>query len=282
MGDESDEEEEPRKRSSLVAAFLALLVVGGSAAGIIYYQLNDSKERAQIDQSGFDITKTVEGPKVQASASTAEEAQSSLMAVKTGLPGMQFGEGGKAKGPDAAAKRLSVEQAFRQAVKENERKVGLLSLRYYNKYPEARKFVADWEKHPDLKGWALHYYLHRDPVKFMIAMAHAPGLPDIIKTYGGNPVVQGFAKEVMKTVPQSAISAGMDFVQQEALVKPLMEKVFNSVGLPPGMLSSSSAGGPPKIDQNAVMGSMMKNNPDMQKAMANPEVQKNLQNSGQK
>jgi len=154
-----------------------------------------------------------------------------------------------------------------------------LALQYLAKYPICRQFAKDWVAHDDLKYMSVHYYYNRDPVFFLRHLAASPNFPDMVKKYAMHAPIQGFVKDAMKRVPSDSLSAGMDFVSNEPAVKPVIDSVMQSVGIPPAMLASSaSSGGPPKFDEKAMMNSVMSSNPEMQMAASQtPEIGKTLQ-----
>jgi len=89
----------------------------------------------------------------------------------------------------------------------------------------------------------------------------------------------GFVQDSAKHMPGDLMNAAINFVNKDNLVKPMVDKVIQSFGLPPIM----DNGGGASLDANKIMGNVLGNNPQMKQAMdSNPEVQKQLQQATHK
>lgn len=266
------------QRSSWGIAILALLVIGGSALGVLVYQAMQGGEAPVADTTGFDLAETAPGtgpaPSGAASAVTADPSQagasSSLGMVQTGLPGMQIG--GRAKQPPGQKAKTK----FTDLVRQGEARMRALRQKYEQQYPVIRQYQQDWNSYPDLRKLRDDYRANHDPVAFMRGLAESKNFGTMVKKYAGQAPVQAFVKDAIKQAPSGFMSAAMDYLNDEKVVRKVVDNVGSALGLPPGLLGSS--GSQPQVDEKAVMDSVMKSNPDLQKALDNPAVQKNLPN----
>lgn len=268
------EESPPPRRSSLGFAFLAILAVGGSAAGVMVYQYMQGRQNPPpADNTGFDIAEVSEKPRqVAASAGApASLAQSSLGMVKTGMQGLQFG----ARVTQSAIQRA--ESTFAELVRQGEAKIQSMAERYTKQHPVIGQYGKEWMSYPDLKKLNDDYMRDHDPGKYLRGLAASKNFGAMVKKYAPQGPVQGFVKEALKVAPPGAMDAAMSFLNEDKVIKQMVDNVAGALGLPPGLLGSvDTNGAEPKVDQQAVMGSLMNNNPEMKKAMENQEVQKSL------
>lgn len=265
----------PPPRSSMGFAVLAFLAVAGSAVGVFVYQHFQGGERPATDLSGFDISQTSETPPPGSSRpgpladGPPGRPESGLGMVRTGMTGMQFG----AKGPQTQKEKA--DGNFSELCRNNEAKMRTLAQKYTRQYPAIARYGRDWMSYPDLKKLNDAYMRDHDPIKFLRGAAASPNFGQLVKKYATEPAIQSFVKDAMHQAPAGALSAAMDFLNQEGGLKSVVRNVAQALGLPTSLLDAAGSD-PSKIDQKAVMDSVMKNNPDIQKAMGNQDVQKAL------
>lgn len=245
---------------------LAFLAIGGSAAGVLVYQHLQNQRKPAMDVSGFDLAQTTAGTTRTQSHIPAPQSRSGLNMIKTGIPGMQFG----AKAVQNVARK--VEGAFVEICRANEAMVRALAQRYTRQYPIIRQYGRDWMSYPDLKRLNDDYMRGHDPVKFLNGLVVSKNFGKMVTKYAAQPPIQSFVKETIKQAPPEALSAATDFLNEEKNVKALVDNVAQSLGLPPGILGASGS----KVDEKAVMNSVLKSHPDLQKAMGDQDVQKTL------
>ena len=254
-------------------ALLAVLAVGGSAVGVMIFQIMQGKEKPPSDAGGFDIASTVNAPKTDAAGEEpiGAESPSSLGMVQGGMPGIKFGEGGGEK-QDVAQK---VAASFTEAVRASEAKVRAIAMRYTKKYPVVAQFGKEWMSHPDLKKLNDNYMVDHDPVRFLKGLSQSRNFGPLARKYAMNPIIQSAVKECSKEVPSGVMSAAMDLMKQDKVIKDLISNTAASLGLPAGLFSAAEGG---KVDQNQIMGQIMQGNPQLQKSMQDPAIQKTLKN----
>ncbi len=280
-----DSEGPPPPRRSWLGALLVVLLIGGSAIGVLIYQLRQGGEKPKIDASGFDISQVKDTRTTSVSQSSTQQTQSSLVMVKTGLPGIQFGTK-PGSSPSAGQTDNSAQSAqkaaenFTQMCRDNEVKVRAFTEAWTRKSLVIQQFGKDWMAYPDLKKLNDDYMRDHDPVAFTRGLTHSDNFAKLITKYARQPDIQQFAQQGAKQVPTELFNAGLDYVNRENTVKTLANKVIESLGFPPGILGSGV--GAPQIDANKIMGSILQGNPQMQKALeSTPELQKQMQNATQ-
>ncbi|MBI5630939.1 MAG: hypothetical protein HY921_08655 [Elusimicrobia bacterium] len=260
-------------RSSFGAGVLAALAIAGSALGALIFQHLQNRQ-AGLDKTGFDISETSQAPRRAASSSaSATPAQSGLGMVKTGMPGFSLG----LKAPPPAARKAAA--SVTELARANESRIRGLAMAYTKRYLVIAQYGRDWMSHPDLKKLNDDYMKDHDPVKFMRGLASSRNFGAMVKKYATKPEVQAFTRDAIKNAPGQLISAASEFLNEDKVVKKLVDNVAQSLGLPTGLFSWGGGDSEPKVDEKAVMNSVMQGNPDLQKALGNPEVQKRLQNT---
>lgn len=236
----------------------------------LYQHSQNAQEHPLADTSGFDIARVESSPSLAATPMPAPRQESGLGMVKSGLPGIQFGQ--KAE----PSPRVQAESSFTQLCRASETKVRALAEAYTRRYPIIAAYGREWMSYPDLKKLNDDYMRNHDPVAFMRGVSVSKNFAAMIKKYAVQPPIQQFVKDGIKQAPPGMTAAAMGFLNQDGKVKGFVDNVAQNLGLPPNLFSGGSSNEPPKIDQNAIMGSIMKGNPEMQKALSNPDVQKSL------
>lgn len=275
-----EETEAPAPRRSVFSFFLAVVAIAGSAVGVFIYQMTQGQKKPELDASGFDVSQTEQPKTVTASASSASEpqVQSSMVGVKTGLPGMSFGpRSGAAPAPSAQEQAKKTEGDFTQLCRTYETKVRNFAIAWTRQSPVLQRYGKDWMSYPDLKKLNDDYMRDRDPVAFMRGLAHAQNFGTMMKKYAGEPAIQAFAKDAFKQAPSDLSQAAMGFANSDGVVKGMVDNVVSAMGLPPGILGG---GGGAQVDSGKIMDSMLKGNPQMQQAMqSSPDLQKQIQSA---
>jgi len=255
----------PPRRSDWPLILLAVGVVAASGVGALLYSRSQSQARKGfIDSSGFDLDKADAGPAAPMTpgATQAPKAQSGLGMVTGSLPGMRVGAQGG--GAAALSPKQAAAQNFTQSCRGSEGAIRALAEDYTRRYPVIQQYGRDWMSYPDLKRLNDDYMRDHDPVKFLTGLAASANFPKLVKKYATSPEIQAFAKDAVSRAPGQVMSAGMDLVAADGAIKQIAESVVSALGLPPGILAAASGG---KIDQNAVMNSVIGSNPELQKAL---------------
>jgi len=259
-------------RGSRGAALLALLTVGGSAIGMMLYQSRQNRAKPVQDNTGFDLSQAeVNSSKagtVIAVKTPASDA-SSLSMVKADMPGMRFAAQSPAAASGSAARPARDLKALMQAQQGNMR---ALNQRYTAKYPAIAQFRRDWLASPDLKRLRDEFCGPRaggceggdhDPIKFIRGVAASANFKTLLKQYAGDPAIHSYAMEAVRQAPSELMAAAAEFLGQDNNAKNFLGDVAQSLGLPAGLIT----GGEARLDQGAILNSIMKNNPELQKAM---------------
>jgi hypothetical protein len=280
MADEAEPEADtPPPRRSVFSLFLAVLVLGGSAVGVFIYHTLQSKDKPALDASGFDLAQTTEQPRPVASASSSapQQPQASMLGVKTGLPGMQFGARSGTYMSQAEADKAK--DTFTELCRKHEAKVRDYATAWTRKSIALQRYGKEWMSYPDLKKLNDDYMRDRDPVAFMRGLAQSKNFGTMIKRYAGEPQIQQFAKDGMKQAPRDLFNGAMDLMSKESVIKSMVDNVLQALGLPPGLLG----GGGGQVDSGKIMDSVLKGNPQMQQALQNnPELQKQVPSAAPK
>ncbi|OGR86894.1 MAG: hypothetical protein A3J74_04560 [Elusimicrobia bacterium RIFCSPHIGHO2_02_FULL_57_9] len=262
-------------------ALLAILAVSGSAVGGFIYQSWQGNAKTAQDNTGFDLSQTDSRPKsaplLHPRAASARDQSSGLSLVKADMPGMEFGA--KSAAP-ASQRAVPAEKSFAQLIRAQEAKMRALNKKYTAKYPVIAQFRKEWLGNPGLKRLRDDFCGSKagvcgpggdhDPVKFIRGVAASQAFKSMLIKYAGEPAVHSYVMEAVKQAPSNLMAAASDFMSQDNNVKNFIDGVAQSLGLPMGLLEGSDS----KVDQNAILGSIMKNNPELQKAMENADAPK--------
>ncbi|MBI3552186.1 MAG: hypothetical protein HY077_06685 [Elusimicrobia bacterium] len=275
-----DEAQPPPQRRSWLAALLVVLAIGGSAVGVFIYQLLQGNRKSSLDASGFDIAQTTDNTPRPTSTPVAQP-QSSLGVISTGLSGIHFGRtagpgGTPAQQAEDAASKAA--ETFSQLCVRNEAKVRSFAEKYTKQSPTLQKYGREWMSYPDLKKLNDDYMRNHDPIAFLRGLTQSANFPKLVKKYAGDSSMQGFVRDGMKQTPPELLNSGISYMNKDNVVKQLVTKVMESLGIPAMALGAAPGAG--QLDPAKIMGSVLGNNPQLQKAMeSNPEIQKKLQNN---
>ncbi len=263
----------PPRRSSALWTLLAVGVVAASGIGALVFSRNQKRaQRSSIDTSGFDLDRA-DAPAPEAAPAAqaaAAQPQSGLGMVTGAAPGMHFGK--TVARPES--RRRQAGQTFSQGCWSHQAQIGALAAAYTRRYPVIAHYGRDWMSYPDLKKLNDDYFRDHDAAKFLRGLAASPNFPKLVRKYATAPEIQGFVKDAMRQAPSALMASGLDLAGQDGTIKSIVSSVAQALGLPMGLLASD----PGKIDQKAVMDSVLSNNPQVQKALdANPALQQQLQ-----
>lgn len=265
----------PKRHGSMGMALLAGGVVLASLVGALLYQAKQNQRPLSIDTSGFDVSQVSQTDKPLPAAAAPQAPQQSGLSMISGiLPGMAFGKSQRGGGTGAPAAQAQAAQDFTTLCRSNESLVRAMAEDYTRRYPAIRQYGRDWMSYPDLKKLNDDYERNHDPVAFLRGLAASDNFPKLVVKYAREPAIQAFVKDALTHAPQQIMSAGLSYARKDGLVGQLLDKVTGALGLPPGLFGGGH------VDANAVMSHMMNANPDVQKALDNPEVQSQLQNQG--
>src|SRR5687767_5419870 len=92
-------------------------------------------------------------------------------------------------------------------------------------YPDLKKLNDDWVR-------------DRDSIKFLRGLAASSNFPKLVKKWAAHPAIQGYAKDALRQAPPDALSAALNFMQGEGLIKAMVENVGGALGLPPAVLAA--------------------------------------------
>jgi hypothetical protein len=130
----------------------------------------------------------------------------------------------------------------------------------------------DWMHYPDLKKLNDDYVKNHDPITFLRGLATSPSFPKLVMKYADDPGIREFCIEFSKRASSAGVmGVGLQWANKENVVQRLLDNTVQALGLPAGLFSD-----PSKINEKSIMGSIS-NNPDIQKAMADPAVQQQMQ-----
>ncbi len=280
-----DEAPSPPPRRNWLAALLVILAIGGSAIGVFIYQMIQSGRKTTVDASGFDIAQTTDKTFVTTdSGQQPADPGSSLGMIKTGLPQMRFGSNSPAPnsgsgGSGGANNGQQNESSFTQMARHYEPQVTDFVKNWGKKSPTLKQYAKDWMSYPDLKKLNDDYMHNHDPIAFARGLAGSSSFPTLVKKYAGTPDMQQFVHAAMSAMPADMRTAGLNYINSDNIVKKVADNVMTSLGLPAGLLGGGGASAP-QVDANQVMGNMLGNNPQLQKAMeSNPDIQKKIQDA---
>jgi hypothetical protein len=146
-----------------------------------------------------------------------------------------------------------------------------LGVKYTQRYPIIKQYGRDWMSYPDLRKLNDDYMRDHDPVKFLRGLATSRNFGTMVKKYAAEPTVYSFVKEAIRATPADLVGAALDYLREDKIARGLAENVSRALGLPPGLLGTSGA--KPKVDQQAILDSVIKNRSDLQKQLQNPSPQ---------
>lgn len=272
-------EDSPSRSGRSGGIFVAVLV-GGSAVGVLGWYFLTNRSAPAIDATGFDISATPQAPRPRAvyAASNASTPQPDSLSMMKADSGIRIGDANAQAQPSSSGssssssgggdKKEQSHASFTEQARKHEADVRRFAERMTRKYPVIRQYGKDWMSHPDLKALTDNYWKTRDPVAFIMGLTKAPSVGLMVKQYAGSPEILKFVTEGMKEAPADLTSSAMDVLANDTVVKNLIANVASGIGLPPTVTAMIGGGGDPsKIDKNQVVNDMMKNNPDMQKAL---------------
>jgi hypothetical protein len=268
-------EEAPPSRSGRSGAIFVAVLVAGSAVGVIGWYLMTNRTGPTIDASGFDLSTAPQAPRPRpVYTASAPSTQPDSLSMMKGDAGVRIGDanmngGGSSKpAPKEGDKKEQSHLNFTEQARKHEGDVRRFAERMTRKYPVIRQYGKDWMSHPDLRALTDNYWKTRDPVAFIMGLAKAPSLGPMVKQYAGSPEIMKFVTEGMKEAPSDLMSSAMDVLSNDRVVKDLVSNVASGIGLPSSVTAViGGTGDPSKIDQTQVVNDMMKNNPEMQKAL---------------
>lgn len=264
----------PRSKLSLL---LLILAIGGSAIGVYIYQTIQANRKTQLDASGFDVAQTTDKPAaLSATTGAPSQDQSNMMTVQTGLPGMHFSRSGNTSsaGPAEDQGKKAADD-FTQLCRANEAKVRSFAIAWTRKSVVLQAYGKEWMSYPDLKKLNDDYMRDHDPVSFLRGLAQSDNFATMAKRYAGQPDIQHAAQEGMKQAPPELFNSAVAYANKDSIIKTMVDKIAQSLGLPPGIMGSAAGG---QVDTSKVMDSVLSNNPQMQQMMQNnPELQKQVQ-----
>lgn len=280
----SDPADPGRPRQSKAGAVFVAVAVAASAAGVLgWHLLQNRGERERLDVSGFDLSAAPTSARPDAPLSAAPDAPapaSSLGMLKADA-GIRVvdanASGASASAPANAAteqakKREDARLTLQQAARKHEKTVHAYFLRVTRKYPSVRQYGRDWMSYPDLKKLNDDYFKNRDPVQFLKGLSKSDNFGKMVKKYSTDPAIRAVVVDAAKQAPADVMSAAMDYLQNDRVIKDLLGGVAKGMGLPASLMAVFDDSKGAKVDQNKVMADIMKSNPDVQKAT---EQQKN-------
>jgi hypothetical protein len=277
MGEEKPALPAGAPKRSWLSVLLLVLALGGSAVGVYIYQTIQSNRKTELDASGFDVAQTINKPAALPSGSSASpEEQSNMMTVQTGLPGIHFARGSNPSAPGAQDQGAKTAEDFAQLCRANEAKVRSFAIAWTRKSVVLQAYGKEWMSYPDLKKLNDNYMRDHDPVSFLRGLAHSDNFSTMVKRYAGQPDIQHAAQEGMKQAPPELFNSALAYANKDSIITQMVDKVAQSLGLPPGILGSGPGGG--QVDSGKIMESVMSGNPQMQQMMQNnPDLQKQVQ-----
>jgi hypothetical protein len=278
MGEPQPTQPAAKPQRSKLSLLLLILAIGGSAIGVYIYQTIQANRKTQLDASGFDVAQTLDRPAALPAASGAPgQDQSNMMTVQTGLPGMHFSRSSNSS-PAAAAedKGKKAAEDFTELCRANETKVRNFAIAWTRKSVVLQAYGKEWMSYPDLKKLNDDYMHNHDPVSFLRGLAQSDNFSTMVKRYAGQPDIQHAAQEGMKQAPPELFNSALAYANKDNIIKTMVDKVGQSLGIPPGVMGSAAGGG--QVDTSKVMDSVLSANPQMQQMMQNnPELQKQVQ-----
>ncbi|MDX6771121.1 MAG: hypothetical protein SF051_16445 [Elusimicrobiota bacterium] len=267
----------PPARESRGGAILVAAAVGVSAVGVLGWHLlqNRGDDRERLDVSGFDLAAAPTGtrPVLPLPAPADAPAPASSLGMLKADEGVRVVESNASSdsSPSQAAnkarKQQEAGQSFQQLAKKHEKKVRSYFMKATAKYPSVRQYGRDWMSYPDLKKLNDDYFRDRDPVKFMKGVAKSENFGKLVKKYSTDPAIRAVVIDAAKQAPSDLMAAGLDYLNEDRVIKDLVGTVAKGMGLPSSLMAIFDDGKGAKVDQNQVMSDIMKNNPEARKAM---------------
>lgn len=269
----------PPARESRGGALLVAAAVGVSAVGVLgWHLLQNRGDKERLDVSGFDLAAAPTGNRpvvpLPAPADPAAPASSlGMLKADAGVRVVDSNAGGEsssnpaAAGSSAAKKRQEAGLSFQQAARKHEKRVRAYFMAATAKHPSVRQYGRDWMSYPDLKKLNDDYFKDRDPVKFMYGLSKSENFGKLVKKYATDPAIRAVVIDAAKQTPSDIMSAGLDYLQNDRVIKDLVGSVAKGMGLPSSLMAVFDDGKGAQVDQNKIMGDILKNNPDAQKAM---------------
>lgn len=242
-----------------------------------YLFQNRGSNKEALDVSGFDLAAAPSSPRpvmpAPATTDPAPSPQSSLGMLKADA-GMRVvesnasGESGSARA--AASKQQEQEKSAKtlgELCRKYEKRVHVYFLAKTRQYPSVRAYGRDWMSYPDLKKLNDDYFKDRDPVKFMKGLAKSENFGKLVKKYSTDAALRNTVIDAAKQAPSDLMAAGVDYLNNDKNIKELVGTVAKGMGLPSSLMAIFDEGKAGKLDQQQVMGDIMKNNPEARKAM---------------
>lgn len=252
-------------------------VIVVSLVGVVGWYLfqNSGGDRGTLDTTGFDLASApqTQRPVVPLPAAPEPARPESSLGMLKADAGMRVvdsnasGESGAAR--EAASKTAAQQQSGKtlgELCKKYEKRVHAYFLAKTRAHPSVRQYGRDWMSYPDLKKLNDDYFRDRDPVKFMKGLAKSENFGKLVKKYSTDPAIRSVVVDAAKQAPADLMSAGLDYLNNDKVIKDLVGGVAKGMGLPASLMSIFDEGKGAKIDQQQVMGDILKNNPEAAKA----------------
>lgn len=252
-------------------------VIVVSLVGVVGWYLfqNRGGERGALDVSGFDLASApqTQRPIVPLPEPSAPERPESSLGMLKADAGMRVvdsnasGESGEARA--AASKAAEQEKSGKtlgELCRRYEKRVHAYFLAKTRAHPTVRQYGRDWMSYPDLKKLNDDYFRDRDPVKFMKGLAKSENFGKLVKKYSTDPAIRSVVIDAAKQAPSDLMAAGVDYLNNDKVIKDLVGTVAKGMGLPASLTAIFDDGKGAKIDQQQVMSDILKNNPEAAKA----------------
>ena len=255
------------------AGWIAFAVIAIAGLGSLIYWRRASQERA-YDSNGFDFASVTQAPRPLIAPRTfvplAAKSASSLNMIR---PGMPLNSTGSESAPETDP---NGRRSLSRMLWELEPKFRNLNKTYMARFNAVVRYEKAWMSSPDLRKLRDDYMLgDHDPIKFVRGLAESKNFGILVKNYAKEPAIRAFAVDAMKQAPSAVMASASDAVSRDGSVRKIIDNVLQALGLPSLMLGSGSQ---PQIDQKAVIDSLLKNNPELRRAMPAQKLQNKLQN----
>lgn len=252
-------------------------VIVVSLVGVVGWYLfqNRGGDRENLDVSGFDLASAPQTqrpvvPLPEPSAPARPESSLGMLKADAGMRVVDSnasGESGDARAAASkAAEREKSGKTLGELCRKYEKRVHAYFLAKTRQHPTVRQYGRDWMSYPDLKKLNDDYFRDRDPVKFMMGLAKSENFGKLVKKYSTDPAIRAVVVDAAKQAPGDLMSAGLDYLNNDKVIKDLVGNVAKGMGLPSSLMAIFDEGKGAKIDQNQVMGDILKNNPEAAKA----------------
>lgn len=275
----------PSRQSRGVAALFAAALVASAGGVLGWHLLQNRGSEKQLDVSGFDLSAAPSShpaaPPPPAPSSEPAPARSGLGFLKADEGIRVAGEGGSssaARSPEAdrAKRRKEAALSFAQAARKHEGRVRAYFLKATRRHPSVRRYGRDWMSYPDLKRLNDEYFRDRDALKFMTGLARSDNFPKLVRKYAADPAIRAVVVDAAKQAPADLMSASLDVLQNDRVVRDLLGGVAKGLGLPASLTAVFDEGKGGKVDEARVFSDIMKSDPEARQALerqANPGVQ---------